>query len=87
MEVFNWLPQRDQLANERVKLLITHGDYNRIIDVTHLGVPTPVLPLFGDQLGNARRVAKRGLKVFVERYHISEESVTNALRTVLNNHR
>ncbi|MEU4894141.1 glycosyltransferase [Streptomyces sp. NPDC044780] len=53
------LPQ--PLLLESVDLFLTHGGFNSIREAMRTATPLAVLPQFGDQPGNARRVQELGL--------------------------
>ncbi|MGW0890111.1 glycosyltransferase [Saccharopolyspora sp. NPDC002578] len=50
-----------QLLLPCAQLFVTHGGYNGIREAMRAGVPMVVMPLFGDQHDNARRVESLGL--------------------------
>ncbi|MEJ8279959.1 glycosyltransferase [Pseudonocardia spirodelae] len=54
-----WVPQ--PLLLQCADLFLTHGGYNGVREAVRHGVPLAVLPQFGDQEHNARRVAELGL--------------------------
>ncbi|MFD7512155.1 glycosyltransferase, partial [Streptomyces sp. NPDC059853] len=49
------------LLQECADLFITHGGYNSIREAVRTATPMAVIPNFGDQPHNARRVAELGL--------------------------
>ncbi|GLZ45365.1 glycosyl transferase [Actinomycetospora sp. NBRC 106375] len=59
VHVLDWVPQ--PLLLSCADLLLTHGGYNSIRETVRHGTPMVVLPQFGDQEGNADRVAALGL--------------------------
>ncbi|MEU4376921.1 glycosyltransferase [Pseudonocardia alni] len=54
-----WVPQ--PLLLQVADLFLTHGGYNGVREAVRHGVPLAVLPQFGDQEHNARRIAELGL--------------------------
>ena len=75
------------LAHQNLKAFITHGGLNSITESAHSGVPIIVIPMFGDQLRNARMVEKRGIARIVDKRNITEGSLTEALEEILKNDR
>ncbi|CAD5223209.1 unnamed protein product [Bursaphelenchus okinawaensis] len=55
-----WVVQHKLLCNKNVKLFITHGGYNSILEAVDCAVPLVVIPLFGDQMFNGKLVEKQG---------------------------
>ncbi|MFJ2818592.1 MULTISPECIES: glycosyltransferase [unclassified Streptomyces] len=49
------------LLLESIDLFLTHGGFNSIREALRTATPMAVLPQFGDQFGNARRVEELGL--------------------------
>jgi len=78
-----WLPQKDLLAHPKIKAAIIHGGYNSITETTYMGVPVVVLPLFGDQHGNAVRITRHNIGVRLDRDNLNEQAVHDALKKVL----
>ncbi|XP_022228116.2 UDP-glucosyltransferase 2 [Drosophila obscura] len=80
-----WLPQDDILAHPNTKLFITHAGKGGITEAQYHGVPMVALPIFGDQLGNAVQMQNSGYGVALDLQTITEESLTTALKEVLDN--
>lgn len=70
--------------NAKVRALITHCGYNSITESTYAGIPVIVMPLFGDQFANAKLIEKRKIGVILDKTNLTENSVYDALSTVLN---
>lgn len=68
-----WVPQEDVLAS--AALFVCHGGSGTTFGALAAGVPLVLVPLFADQLTNARRVAAAGAALVIE----SDEDV---MRTV-----
>lgn len=56
----NWLPQSDILAHPNVRLFISHGGLFSTLESLDRGVPLLIVPFFGDQHRNAKRVENSG---------------------------
>ncbi len=70
-------------ASPKVKALITHAGFNSLTESTYYGVPLVMLPFFGDQYGNVKRVERLNVGVALDKANITEENVFQALKTVL----
>ncbi|KAH8249378.1 hypothetical protein KR032_009104, partial [Drosophila birchii] len=82
-----WLPQDDILAHPNTKLFITHAGKGGITESQYHGVPMVALPIFGDQPGNAENMQSAGYGVSLDLLSITEESLGDALKEVLENHK
>lgn len=56
----DWLPQVALLNHPRLKLFISHGGYNSLMEAAWAGVPLLTLPFFIDQHRNARLAERNG---------------------------
>lgn len=72
-------------GHPKIKAFITHGGYNSLTEATYSGVPLIVLPLFGDQFANCKRVERLGFGVTLKKTDLTEAKVYQALQAVLNN--
>uniref|UniRef100_A0A6P4FGA1 UDP-glucuronosyltransferase 1-6-like n=1 Tax=Drosophila rhopaloa TaxID=1041015 RepID=A0A6P4FGA1_DRORH len=81
----NWLPQDDILAHRKTKLFITHAGKGGITESQYHGVPMVALPIFGDQPANAAVMEKSGYGVALDLLTITEDSLREALKEVLEN--
>ncbi|PNF23046.1 UDP-glucuronosyltransferase 2B30 [Cryptotermes secundus] len=78
-----WLPQSDILAHPNVRLFITHGGILSMQEAINRGVPLLGIPIFGDQSMNMRKAVSAGYGVMVEFSNVTEESLTWAIREIL----
>ena len=54
--LLDWAPQRFILSHPAVRLFISHGGWNSLLESMLMGKPILVWPLFGDQIINGHRV-------------------------------
>uniref|UniRef100_T1IAY6 Uncharacterized protein n=1 Tax=Rhodnius prolixus TaxID=13249 RepID=T1IAY6_RHOPR len=74
-------------SHKNVKVFLTHGGYNSIVETTHYGVPVVLTPFFMDQRKNARKLieVKVGVQLLPE--NLTKESLIWAINEVAANHR
>ncbi|KAH7708393.1 UDP-glucoronosyl and UDP-glucosyl transferase family protein, partial [Aphelenchoides avenae] len=78
-----WLPQTDLLGHPKLLAFITHAGANSISEAVYSGVPLVCIPLFGDQMRNAKVAEYRNVARIVDKEDLSTEALTRALREVL----
>uniref|UniRef100_A0A914XF58 glucuronosyltransferase n=1 Tax=Plectus sambesii TaxID=2011161 RepID=A0A914XF58_9BILA len=83
IQIVDWIPQKDLLAHPKIRAFFTHGGYNSLTEATYTGVPLVVMPLFGDQIANVKRIERSGVGVAVDKEDLTEQSVVDALTKVL----
>ncbi|XP_074857755.1 UDP-glucuronosyltransferase 1A7-like isoform X3 [Carettochelys insculpta] len=84
-KLVKWLPQNDLLAHPKARAFITHGGSHGIYEGICNGVPMVLMPLFGDQMDNAKRIESRGAGVTLNVLEITAEDMSDALNTVIYN--
>ncbi|XP_021912896.1 uncharacterized protein LOC110826504 [Zootermopsis nevadensis] len=82
-----WFPQADILAHRNIRLFMTHGGLLSTQEALNRGVPMVGIPVFGDQTLNMARAKSAGYGVMLSFHNITTESVTWALKEVLENNR
>ncbi|CDW52592.1 UDPGT domain containing protein [Trichuris trichiura] len=85
VHAFDWLPQRQLLNSGKVKLFITHAGYNSLLEITLAGVPMIMIPLFGDQPGNAARAVRHKLGLQLPITKITADTMEEKMRLLLDN--
>ncbi|KAM8919363.1 UDP-glucuronosyltransferase 1A9-like isoform 2-T2 [Lycaon pictus] len=78
-----WLPQNDLLGHPKARAFITHSGSHGIYEGICNGVPMVMLPLFGDQMDNAKRMETRGAGVTLNVLEMTSEDLANALKAVI----
>ncbi|CAH1646837.1 unnamed protein product [Spodoptera littoralis] len=81
--VLKWLPQYDLLNHPNCVAFITHGGLLSLTEIVAAGVPALVIPILGDQPGNAAFAKRAGIAEVLEFHQIDEETFYNALMKVL----
>ncbi|XP_075463476.1 UDP-glucuronosyltransferase 1A6-like isoform X3 [Ascaphus truei] len=82
-KLVKWLPQNDLLAHPKARAFITHAGSHGIYEGICNAVPMVMLPLFGDQMDNAKRIESRGAGVSLNVLDMTPEDISNALTTVI----
>lgn len=85
VKIAKWFPQQDLLASGRCKLFITHGGLSSLHEAVYHGVPVIGIPFFGDQDWNMRQVEEMGIGRKLELSEMSERTLTELIRELLNN--
>ncbi|XP_023382236.1 UDP-glucuronosyltransferase 1-9-like [Pteropus vampyrus] len=78
-----WLPQNDLLGHPMTRAFITHSGSHGIYEGICNGVPMVMMPLFADQMDNAKRMETRGAGVTLNVLEMTSEDLANALKTVI----
>ncbi|XP_058521118.1 UDP-glucuronosyltransferase 1A4 isoform X1 [Ochotona princeps] len=79
-----WLPQNDLLGHPKTRAFITHSGSHGIYEGICNGVPMVMLPLFGDQMDNAKRMETRGAGITLNVLEMTSDDLANALKKVIN---
>ncbi|XP_049625269.1 UDP-glucuronosyltransferase 1A8-like isoform X2 [Suncus etruscus] len=82
-KLVKWLPQNDLLGHPKTRAFITHSGSHGIYEGICNGVPMVMLPLFGDQMDNAKRMESRGAGVTLNVLEMTSEDLSKALKAVI----
>ncbi|EDW03007.1 GH10731 [Drosophila grimshawi] len=80
-----WLPQDDILAHPNIKLFINHAGRGGITESTFHGKPMLSLPVFGDQPGNAEKMANDGFGLSLSLSTLEEQNFHESIVEILSN--
>ncbi|XP_040461158.1 UDP-glucuronosyltransferase 1A7-like isoform X6 [Falco naumanni] len=84
VKLVKWLPQNDLLAHPKTRAFITHGGSHGVYEGICNAVPMVLMPLFGDQMDNAKRVESRGAGVTLNILEMTSKDISAALKAVIN---
>ncbi|XP_063789321.1 UDP-glucuronosyltransferase 1A1-like [Pseudophryne corroboree] len=79
-----WLPQNDLLAHPKARAFITHAGSHGVYEGICNAVPMVMLPLFGDQMDNAKRMESRGAGIKMNVLDMTPGDLSSALHSVIN---
>ncbi|KAG5871161.1 hypothetical protein JTB14_016311 [Gonioctena quinquepunctata] len=82
-----WFPQQDILAHPNMKLFITHGGLQSIIESVYHGVPILGLPICADQKMNVARAVADGYGKYMVISEITKESFSKDVNMLLSDPR
>ncbi|CAD5121920.1 DgyrCDS10384 [Dimorphilus gyrociliatus] len=80
-----WFPQNDLLANSKVKLFITHAGLNSIMEAVYFAVPIVSIPVFGDQIMNAKASESNNYGETLSLKDFVAEDLVSSIKKVINN--
>ncbi|XP_023379449.1 UDP-glucuronosyltransferase 3A1-like [Pteropus vampyrus] len=87
VKMVDWLPQNDLLAHPRIRLFVTHGGLNSIMEAIQHAVPIVGLPIFADQPGNMVRVEAKKFGVSISFKQIKAETLALTMKQVIEDKR
>lgn len=80
-----WLPQNDLLAQQNVRLFISHCGLGAVGEAKFHGVPILAMPIYGDQFSNARAIVADGWARQLDFDNVTEASFAEAIEEMLTN--
>ncbi|XP_036266711.1 UDP-glucuronosyltransferase 3A2 isoform X1 [Pipistrellus kuhlii] len=83
VKLMHWLPQSDLLAHPSIRLFVTHGGMNSVMESIQHGVPMVGIPLLVDQPGNFIRVEAKHLGVSIPIEQLNAETLALKMKQVI----
>nr|AAH34837.1 UDP glycosyltransferases 3 family, polypeptide A2 [Mus musculus] len=87
VKIMDWLPQTDLLAHPSIRLFVTHGGMNSVMEAVHHGVPMVGIPFFFDQPENMVRVEAKNLGVSIQLQTLKAESFALTMKKIIEDKR
>jgi 2-hydroxyacylsphingosine 1-beta-galactosyltransferase len=82
-----WIPQNDLLADDRVRLFISHGGLNGLMETIYHAKPVVIFPLISDQPANAAAVVSKGFAIRMDIGDFTADSLLGNMEEILSNRR
>ncbi|KAK6034533.1 hypothetical protein COOONC_27962 [Cooperia oncophora] len=79
----DWLPQVDMLNDKHMLAFITHGGMGGVFESAYAGVPVITIPLFADQLRNAKMLQYRGMGIVIDKDEVTTNRLIAAIEEIL----
>lgn len=73
------------VAHEKVRLFVSHCGLNSLVETSSAAVPMLCIPLYGDQMRNAKIAKNLGIAHVLDKTKISIAALSKALRELLFN--
>lgn len=83
--ITKWLPQRDVLAHQNVKLVISHGGLLGMSECIAEGVPIIAIPIYSDQYMNILKAVDDGYGILMNYDDIEEKLILSNIQEILLN--
>lgn len=83
--VMDKVPQRMVLAHPNLRLFITHGGLQSVMEAIDNGVPMLGLPLFFDQFNNIHRVQLAGMAKVLDPNDLNADTLIETIKELLEN--
>uniref|UniRef100_A0A8B9S2H0 glucuronosyltransferase n=1 Tax=Apteryx owenii TaxID=8824 RepID=A0A8B9S2H0_APTOW len=71
-------------AHPKTRAFITHGGSHGVYEAICNAVPMVLMPLFGDQMDNAKRIETRGAGLTLNILEMTSKDISDALHAVIN---
>ncbi|KAJ4429683.1 hypothetical protein ANN_21884 [Periplaneta americana] len=82
-----WLPQQDILAHHNVILFITQCGLQSFQEAVYHGVPLLAIPIFGDQIYNAKKIEDAGIGIRLSFSELTKDILLKAINEILSDSR
>ena len=83
VKLMPWIPQNDLLADSRVKIFISHGGFNSIIESVYHAKALIIFPIFSDQPSNAAAAVSKGFAIRMDIGNFSSETLLSNIEKLL----
>ncbi|PIC27129.1 hypothetical protein B9Z55_019476 [Caenorhabditis nigoni] len=79
-----WVPQTALLADSRLSAFITHAGLGSVTELSYMGKPAVLIPVFADQLRNSKTLERHNGSITLSKYDLSDfDKLRSAIETIL----
>ncbi|XP_029175562.1 UDP-glucuronosyltransferase 2B20-like isoform X1 [Nylanderia fulva] len=79
-----WLPQFDVMNHPNIKCYLGHGGLLGLSESVYIGLPSILIPMFGDQFHNSAAVKTRGAAIVLDFNNFNEQYFRQAVDACFN---
>ncbi|CAI2354351.1 unnamed protein product [Caenorhabditis sp. 36 PRJEB53466] len=80
-----WVPQTALLADKRLSAFVTHAGLGSVTELSYMGKPAILIPIFADQLRNAKTLSRHKGSITLDKRDLNEfEKLRGAVDSILN---
>jgi hypothetical protein len=83
LKILPWIPQNDLLADPRVRLFVTHGGLNSLIEAVYHAKPVIVFPIAADQPFNAAAAESKRFAIRMDIGDFTADSLLAGIEEIL----
>jgi len=83
VKIMPWIPQNDLLADPRVRIFISHGGINSIIESVYHAKPLIIFPVVADQSFNAAAAESKGFAIRMDIGDFTSDALLSNIMTLL----
>ncbi|XP_041848035.1 UDP-glucuronosyltransferase 1A1-like [Melanotaenia boesemani] len=87
VKIMKWVPQNDLLAHPGARAFITHAGSHGLFEGLCHAVPMVMVPISGDQIDNAGKMASKRAGVMLDITSVTTEIIIQGLNEVINDTR
>ncbi|CAB4413851.1 unnamed protein product [Rhizophagus irregularis] len=84
IRITNFVPQFAVLNHTNTKLFFSHGGAGSIHESLFTGTPMLVLPIGGDQMGNAQKLKSAGVALTLNKFNLEVNDIITKINFLLN---
>ncbi|KAG8512674.1 UDP-glucuronosyltransferase 3A1 [Galemys pyrenaicus] len=83
VKIVDWLPQNDLLAHPHIRLFVTHGGVNSVMEAIEHGVPIVGVYACADQPDNMVRIQAKNLGIYMHVKEMKAETLALKIKQVI----
>ncbi|XP_073477274.1 UDP-glucuronosyltransferase 3A1-like [Aquarana catesbeiana] len=85
LKIMDWVSQNDLLGHPKLRLFVTHGGMNSLMEAVYHGVPVLGIPLLGDQKENMVRVKAKQMGTYILPGQLKADNFASTIQHIIEN--